>query len=140
MTNNYNFTNKAGETRRRMCTATLRNPAKPLVGENNDVPSVTFIEEDRVILANGKELMNPVGNLIINIDEKMMMAMIPRFNQETGEIDYENQRLGAELVAETVANIGDLYIHTAMARDYAIANPPTEDLEPVTTADNKSPT
>lgn len=138
---NYMHTTDAGTSRRRAKSITINNPAQPLTppepvlmyDPNNPdtlpvmkvpeppVPSVTFVMEDRVIMADGSEMFIPAGNLIRNLDAATLAKLYPSVNAETGEINQNKQRLGGQLMSITIDALEDFFITEGMAHDAAQA-------------------
>lgn len=117
---NYLFTDKAGTARRRASEITLRFPA-------NGVPTVTFTEEDRVILAEGKQVITPVdAKRVIDIDETFMQKTFPNRDVESGEVT-QGLRTGADIFANVFSAIADVYIQTGIEIDEQMSsdNTPT---------------
>lgn len=114
---NYLFTDKEGTARRRASEITLRFPA-------NGVPTVTFTEEDRIILADGKQAITPVdAKRVIDIDETFMQKVFARRNIETGEI-VGGERIGLELFGNVFSSIADVYIQTGIEADAPLNETP----------------
>lgn len=107
---NYLFTNTPGTTRRRAVEITLRFPV-------DGIPAVTFTEEDRVILADGKHVVLPVdAKRVINIDDDFMQKVFARRDIETGEV-AAGERTGAEIFTNVFSAIADVYIQTGIEKD-----------------------
>lgn len=127
---NYMHTTTPGTSRRRVKSITINNPAQPLVTPEADsaeakalpVPSVTFVMEDRIIMADGSEMFIPAGNLIINLDETTLAKQYPSINVDTGAIDGTNKRYGGELMHLIMDALEDVFITEGIARD-AVSEP-----------------
>lgn len=113
---NYLFTDKAGTARRRASEITLRFPA-------NGVPTVTFTEEDRIILADGKQVITPVdAKRVIDIDETFMQKTFPNRDVESGEVTT-GSCTGAEIYEKVFSSISDVYIQTGIEADAPLNEP-----------------
>lgn len=107
---NYLFTDTPGTTRRRTPEIILRFP-------DGGTPTVTFVEEDKVILADGKAIFIPVdARRVINIDSDFMQKVFAKRNIETGEI-VGGERIGLELFGNVFSSIADVYIQTGIEAD-----------------------
>jgi hypothetical protein len=126
---NYLHTTKAGTSRRRARSITINNPAQPVVPPEPDsaeakalpTPSITFVMEDRVIMADGSEEFVPAGNLIINLDEAALSKKYSSIDPDTGAIDDTKQRYGSEIMQLIVDALEDVFITEGMARDAVIS-------------------
>ena len=74
------YTNEAGTSRRRAKRVIIENPSDKYLK-----PTITFVEEERIIMADGTEKLVEVGQSIIPIDETVLALEFPQFNVETGE-------------------------------------------------------
>ena len=108
---NYLYTNEPGAARRRAKRVIIENPSS-----NNWMPYITFVEEDRIIMADGTEKFIEVGQLTVHLDESVLAAKFPQFNIETGETTQET-RLGNELLMSIFQQLADTYITLATRRD-----------------------
>lgn len=108
---NYLYTNEPGTARRRAKKVIIENPSS-----DNWMPYITFVEEDRIIMADGTEKFIEVGQLTVHLDESVLAAKFPQFNIETGE-KTEESSLGKDLLASVFQLIADAYITMASNRD-----------------------
>lgn len=115
---NYIYTDVPGTSRRRASTIIINNPAKPLNGNTSiQNPSVTFVMEDRVIMADGSELYIPAGNLVLNLDQETLTKRYPSIDAMTGEIDEDTTRYGGEIMQLIVKALEDVFITEGMLKD-----------------------
>lgn len=114
---NYLFTDTPGTTRRRTPEIILRFP-------DGGTPTVTFVEEDKVILADGKAVFMPVdARRVIVIDDDFMQKVFAKRDIESGEV-VGGERTGAELFANVFSSIVDVYIQTGVESDELLNKPP----------------
>ena len=111
MSNNYLYTNEAGTSRRRAKRVIIENPS-----DKDWKPMITFVEEERIIMADGSEKLVEVGQLIVPINEEILALEFPQYNVETGETTNESRR-GGELLASVFQQLADTYITLAARRD-----------------------
>ena len=111
MSNNYLYTNEVGTFRRRAKRVIIENPS-----DKDWKPTITFVEEERIIMADDTEKLVEVGQLIVPIDETILSFEFPQFNVETGETTQET-RLGNELLMSIFQQLADTYITLATRRD-----------------------
>lgn len=124
---NYMHTTAAGTSRRRAKSITINNPAQPLSADTTAAtPSVTFVMEDRIIMADGSEMFIPAGNLILNLDQVTLAKKYPSINADTGVIDEAKTRFGAEIMQVIIDALEDVFITEGMARDAAANQAATE--------------
>lgn len=120
---NYTYTDAVGTSRRRARQILIDNPSQP-VGATDDMAaqaSVTFIMEDRIILADGKEMFVPAGNMVVPINENTLAKLYPNYDVQTGAVNEDKgNRHGATLVSLIMDALEDVFITEGMARD----NPP----------------
>lgn len=117
MSNNYLYTNEVGTFRRRAKRVIIENPS-----DKDWKPTITFVEEERIIMADGTEKLVEVGQLIVPIDETVLSLEFPQFNVETGETTQET-RLGNELLMSIFQQLADTYITLATRRDISEQSP-----------------
>lgn len=117
---NYTYTEVAGTSRRRAKQILINNPAQPL-GATNDTAqaSVTFIMEDRIVLADGKEMFIDAGNMIVSINQETLGKLYPNYDVETGEINGSTKRHGATIVSMIMDGLEDVFITEGMAGNTA---------------------
>lgn len=114
---NYLFTDTPGTTRRRTPEIILRFP-------DCGTPTVTFVEEDKVILADGKSMLIPTGvRRVINIDNDFMQKVFAKRNIETGEVTT-GSHTGADIFAAVFSSIADVYIQTGIEADAPLNETP----------------
>lgn len=102
---NYLYTNKVGEKRRRACEIKLYFP-------DGQTPSVTFTEQDRIVLADGSaELIPVLAQRVISIDDAFMQKVFRRLDIESGE-PIGGSRSGAEIFKVVFDAITDVFIET----------------------------
>ena len=102
---NYLFTDTPGTTRRRTPEIILRFP-------DGGTPTVTFVEEDKVILTDGKAIFMPVdARRVINIDDDFMQKVFAKRDIESGEVTT-GSHTGAEIYEKVFSSIADVYIQT----------------------------
>lgn len=120
---NYTYTDAVGTSRRRARQILIDNPSQP-VGATNDMASqasVTFIMEDRIILADGKEMFVPVGNMVVPIDEETLAKLYPNYDAQTGAVNEDKgNRHGATIVSMIMDALEDVFITEGLKVD----NPP----------------
>ena len=121
MSNNYLYTNEPGTSRRRAKRVIIENPS-----DKDWKPTVTFVEEERIIMADGSEKLVEVGQLIVPIDETVLALEFPQYNVETGETTNES-RQGSELLMSIFQQLADTYITLATRRDIS-EQPPVENV------------
>lgn len=119
---NYKFTDVAGTSRRRARQIVIENPSQKL-GATDDMSkqaSVTFVMEDRIIMADGVEVFQDVGMMTVPINEETLGRLYPNYDIETGEVSDKGNRYGATIVNTVMDALEDVFITEGMARD----NPP----------------
>ena len=119
---NYKFTDVAGTSRRRARQIVIENPSQK-VGATDDMgkqASVTFVMEDRIIMADGTEMFQDVGMMTVPINEETLGRLYPNYDVETGEVSDKGNRYGATIVSIVMDALEDVFITEGMARD----NPP----------------
>lgn len=120
---NYEYTEKAGTSRRRAKQIVIYNPAQPL-GATDDTASqaaVIFVMEDRIILADGKEMFVPAGSMVVPINEETLSNLYPNYDVQTGAVNGDKgNRHGATIVSMIMDALEDVFITEGMVRD----NPP----------------
>lgn len=120
---NYKNTNAAGSIRRRAKQIIINNPL-------DAQPSVTFVREDRVILADGSSMFVPVDNMVILIDDETLSKLYPNYDVETGEIDEDKgNRYGGTIVQMIMDGLEDVFISEGILKD---TPPPDIENEPET--------
>lgn len=108
---NYKNTTSAGSIRRRAKQIIINNPAEGQA-------SVTFVREDRVILADGSSMFIPVDNMIVPINDETLSKLYPNYDVETGEIDEEKgNRYGGTIVNMIMDGLEDVFITEGILRD-----------------------
>ena len=117
MSNNYLYTNEPGTSRRRAKRVIIENTS-----DKDWKPTVTFVQEERIIMADGSEKLVEVGQLIVPINETVLALEFPQFNVETGETTQET-RLGKELLMSIFQQLADTYITLATRRDISEQSP-----------------
>lgn len=126
---NYKYTEVIGTSRRRARQIVIDNPNQPL-GATADTAaqaSVTFVMEDRILLADGEEMFVPVGNMVVPINEETLVKLYPNYDVQTGAVNTDKgSRHGATIVSMIMDALEDVFITEGMARD----NPPI--IEPTT--------
>ncbi|WP_333613988.1 hypothetical protein [Psychrobacter sp.] len=117
---NYTYTDAVGTSRRRAKQILINNPAQPL-GATADTAmqaSVTFVMEDRVVLADGKEMFVDAGNMIVPINEETLAKLYPNYDVQTGVVNEDKgNRHGATIVNMIMDGLEDVFITEGMARD-----------------------
>ena len=119
---NYTYTEAIGTSRRRAKQILINNPAQPL-GATADTAqaSVTFIMEDRIVLADGKEMFVDAGSMVVPINEDTLAKLYPNYDVQTGAVnESKGNRHGATIVSMIMDGLEDVFITEGMARD----NPP----------------
>lgn len=119
---NYKFTDVAGTSRRRARQIVIENPSQKL-GATDDMgaqASVTFVMEDRIIMADGTEMFQDVGMMTVPINEETLGRLYPNYDIETGEVSDKGNRYGATIVNTVMDALEDVFITEGMTRD----NPP----------------
>ena len=119
----YLYTNEAGTSRRRAKRVIIENPS-----DKDWKPTVTFVEEERIVMADGSEKLIEVGQLIVPINEEILALEFPQYNVETGETTNESRR-GGELLASVFQQLADTYITLATRRD--VSEQPSVETESV---------
>lgn len=117
---NYKFTEVIGTSRRRARQIVIDNPAQVL-GATDDMAaqaSVTFVMEDRILLADGKEMFVDVGNMVVPINEETLSKLYPNYDVMTGEVNNDKgNRHGATIVSMIMDALEDVFITEGTARD-----------------------
>jgi len=111
---NFMYTDVAGTARRRAKRITIENPAPP--NDPNAMtpsPVLKFDMEDRIVMADGSDQFIDVGELTVVLDNVIMQKQYPAINTETGVIDAENMRLGADIMSMIVDALEDVFITEA---------------------------
>lgn len=117
---NYMATTTAGTSRRRAKTIIIHNPAVPqnMPAESQPpVGSVTFVMEDRIIMADGSEVFKPVGNMVVPLNAKTLSKLYPLIDAEAGTVDSNNTRYGAQIMQIIVQGLVDVFITEGTERD-----------------------
>lgn len=109
---NYQYTTEAGTERRRAKQVVINNP----ISLDNWTPSLTFSEEDRIIMADKSEKFIDAGLLTVAITPDKFTKLYPQFDVETEQIRGE-PRTGAELLKLMFDALADIYITEALERD-----------------------
>lgn len=129
---NYTYTDAVGTSRRRAKQILINNPSQP-VGATDDMAaqaSVTFIMEDRIILADGKEIFSPAGNMVVPISEDTLAKLYPNYDVQTGAINEDKgNRHGATIVSMIMDALEDVFITEGLKVD----NPPEIEIPETTT-------
>lgn len=115
---NYTYTEAIGTSRRRAKQILINNPAQPL-GATADTAqaSVTFVMEDRIVLADGKEMFVDAGNMVVAIDEQTLSRLYPNYDVQTGVINNaKGNRHGATIVSMIMDGLEDVFITEGLAR------------------------
>lgn len=108
---NYSYTTEVGTERRRAKAVLINNPIS--LTEWN--PSITFMEEDRLILKDSERFVD-AGNLVVNITPERLAKTYPQIDVETGK-PTGKVHTGKELLDMIFSAFADIYINEAMARD-----------------------
>lgn len=120
---NYTHTDVVGTSRRRAKTIIIHNPAQKL-GATDDMAeqaAVTFVMEDRIVLADGKEMFVDAGNMVVPVNEDTLSKLYPNYDVQTGAVNADKgNRHGATIVSMIMDGLEDVFITEGMARD----NPP----------------
>lgn len=109
---NYIYTNEAGTSRRRAKTIVINNPSG-----GHGTPSVTFMMEDRILMADGKELFIDAGNLVLSLDDEMLAREYPRINVESGAINLNDKRTGVTIMQMIMQALTDVFITEGQNKD-----------------------
>ena len=122
---NYKNTTEPGSTRRRAKQIIINNPADGQL-------SVTFVREDRVILANGSSMFMPIDNMVVAINEDTLSKLYPNYDVETGEVvGSKGNRYGATILNTIMDALEDVFITEGIVRDTPPPAPETiPDVEP----------
>ncbi len=115
---NYLHTNEVGTKRRRAKSVQINNP----ISLTEWTPTITFVEEDRIILKDSEEFID-AGILPVAITQDKLTKLYPQFDVETGQPKGE-PRTGAQLLALIFSAFADIYITEAMERDNPTIQPP----------------
>lgn len=118
---NYKYTDVAGTSRRRARQIVIENPSQ-VVGATADTEraSVTFVMEDRIIMADGTEMFRDVGLMTVQINQDTLSKLYPNYDVPTGDVSTKPSRSGAAIVSMIMDGLEDVFITEGMARD----NPP----------------
>ena len=114
---NFTYTDAVGTSRRRARQILINNPPQE-VGATADTAaqaSVTFIMEDRVILADGKEMFVPCGSMVVPINAETLTKLYSGFDVQTGELVGKAKRTGATIVSMIMDGLEDVFITEGMA-------------------------
>lgn len=117
---NYTHTTEAGTSRRRAKQIIINNPVqKSFDGElfTHQQPSVTFIMEDRIVMADGSEILIPAGQFDLLLNERTLSKIYPSIDVETGEVDEGKARYGAQIMAMIIDGFEDVFITEGRLRD-----------------------
>ncbi|MDZ5288560.1 hypothetical protein A9308_00540 [Moraxella atlantae] len=106
---NYLYTNDPGTARRRAKTIVINNPS-------SGTPSIEFVMEDRIIMADGSEQFINSGVFVVSIDKSVMVKKYPRIDIKTGE-SVGKERSGAEIFDMIMKAITDVFITEGRERD-----------------------
>lgn len=101
---NYEFTNEIGTKRRRARELYVQFP-------ENALPTLSFIEEDKIILVDGVEYYPVQARRVVPITSELLAIDVPHYDRETGKETGE-KRPCALLFGQVVEAITDIYIHT----------------------------
>ena len=127
---NYYHTTEVGSTRRRAKRIIIENPAVPLnpqESEQIETPRVIFVMEDRILLADGKEMYVPQGNLFLDLNAETLSKLYPSIDVNTGVTDENKARSGGQIMQLIIDALEDVFITEGLKAD----NPP----EPPTTTE-----
>lgn len=122
---NYAATTVPGTSRRRAKDIIIHNPAKAMNNSNipPEVPMITFIMEDRIIMADGNETLIPAGELTLKLDAKVLSKQFPSIDTATGEVDNTKMRYGYQLMSMIIDALEDVFISSSMERDKELSTP-----------------
>lgn len=123
---NYTYTEAVGTSRRRAKQILINNPAQPLgaTADTSAQASVTFVMEDRIVLADGKEMFVDAGNMVVAIDEQTLSRLYPNYDVQTGAINNaKGNRHGATIVSMIMDGLEDVFITEGLARDNPLVMP-----------------
>lgn len=109
---NYVYTNEAGTSRRRAKSIIINNPSA-----NNGEPAITFVMEDRILMADGSELFIDAGNLVLPLDNDALSQDYPSINIATGVTNSHNKRNGNEIMAIIMDSLTDVFVTEGRKRD-----------------------
>lgn len=101
---NYEFTSEVGTKRRRARELYVQFP-------ENALPTLSFIEEDKIILVDGVEYYPVQARRVVPITSELLAIEIPHYDRETGKETGEN-RSCALLFKQVIEAITDIYIYT----------------------------
>lgn len=116
---NYKFTDVAGTSRRRARQIVIENPSQ-VVGATTDTgnqASVTFVMEDRIIMADGTEMFQDVGLMTVQINQDTLSKLYPNYDVQTGNVSGKPIRSGAAIVGTIMDGLEDVFITEGMKRD-----------------------
>lgn len=120
---NYYHTTEVGSTRRRAKRIIIENPAVPLNPQENEqveTPRVIFVMEDRILLADGKEMFVPQGNLFLDLNAETLSKLYPSIDVNTGITNADKSRSGGQIMQLIIDALEDVFITEGIVRD----NPP----------------
>lgn len=116
---NFTYTDAVGTSRRRARQIIINNPPQEVdaTADTAAQASVTFIMEDRFILADGKEMFVPCGNMVVPINEETLSKLYSNYDVQTGELISNTKRHGATIVSMIMDGLEDVFITEGMKRD-----------------------
>ncbi len=117
---NYTYTEAVGTSRRRAKQILINNPAQPLgaTADTSAHASVTFVMEDRIVLADGKEMLVDAGSMVVPINENTLAKLYPNYDVQTGAVNEDKgNRHGATIVSMIMDALEDVFITEGIARD-----------------------
>ena len=117
---NYAETDVAGTTRRRAKQIIINNPVKRVFGDDlfmHQQPSVTFVMEDRIMMADRSEILIPAGEFTLLLDSNTLSKKYPSIDVKTGVIDTSKTRYGAVIMEMIIDALEDVFVTEGMERD-----------------------
>lgn len=124
---NYKYTEVAGTSRRRARQIVIENPSQEVgaTADTGSQASVTFVMEDRIIMADGTEMFQDAGLMIIPINAETLSKLYSNYDIQTGEISGNSSRHGATIVNMVMDGLEDVFIAEGIAKD-SLTEIPTE--------------
>lgn len=106
----YNESSVAGQKWQRAGYIAINNP-RPQEG----LPSITFVEEERIALGDGRELTEKLGNLVEAFTPENYLEQFDLLDPETGAV------IGQATYMQVYVMLASAYRHVANKRDAALA-------------------
>ena len=73
--------------------------------------------EDRVIMADGSDVLMPVGNMVLPLNREALSKLYPVIDVEAGTVDSRDARYGAQIMKIISEALVDVFVTEGAERD-----------------------